>query len=272
MFQRDSREGVDGEPIRILLSNDDGIDAPGLAALEAVLGDFGEVWVVAPAAQQSAKSHALSMHKPLQVEQRGVRRYAVGGTPVDSVYVAVHSLLPDPPDLVVSGINRGANIGEDIHYSGTVAAAREGVLLGVPAIAFSLHVDFSRPSEAHHWETATLVAQRVIGESLRNPFPRDCVLNVNVPDVPRSALEGIRACEQGHHFYEPLVDLRRDPRGKTYCWLGGAHSNFGEGVDSEGHLVEEGWATISPLTVRVTDHAALNAISAWDGLGSLTPE
>ena len=134
-----------GGGLRILISNDDGIDAPGLRALEVALEGLGEIWVVAPATGQSAKSHALTMHEPLEIQERGPRRLAVTGTPADSVYVAVHRVLTDLPDIVVSGINRGANIGEDVHYSGTVAAAREGVLLGVSALAVSLHVDFKEP-------------------------------------------------------------------------------------------------------------------------------
>ena len=255
--------------MRILLSNDDGIDAPGLLALEQALEFLGEVWTVAPATQQSAKSHALSMHKPLRVESRGDRRFAVAGTPADSVYVAVHELLPERPDLVISGINRGANIGEDVHYSGTVAAAREGVLQGIPALAVSLHVDFSHSVSSHHWEAAVWAALQVIEGGQLHGFPREAILNINAPDVPQSALKGLQACELGHHFYEALVDCREDPRGGRYCWVGGPHANFGDRPNSEGHLVEQGWATVVPLSVRVTHQAVLEQLRGWSGISSI---
>lgn len=255
--------------MRILLSNDDGIEAPGILALERELSAFGEVWTVAPATQQSAKSHALSMHKPLRVESRGERRFAVAGTPADSVYVGYHKLLPAKPDLVISGINRGANIGQDIHYSGTVAAAREGVLLGVPAIAVSLHVDFSRPVSSHHWESAAWAALLMVKEGQKRGFPAEAILNINVPDLPVEELKGLRACEMGEHFYEALVDDRVDPRGGRYCWLGGPHSDFGGTPESEGHLVEQGWATVVPLSVKVTHRGALEQLRGWSGVSSL---
>ena len=255
--------------MRILLSNDDGIDAPGILALERALASIGEVWTVAPAAQQSAKSHALSMHKPVRVEPRGERRFAVAGTPADSVYVAVHHLLPEKPDLVLSGINRGANIGQDVHYSGTVAAAREGVLLGIPALAVSLHVDFARDVSLHHWETGVWAALELIKEGRKKGFPEEAILNINAPDVPVGDLKGLQACELGHHFYEALVDSRRDPRGGNYCWLGGPHANFGDSPNSEGHLVEQNWATVVPLSVRVTHRGVLEQLQGWSGVSSI---
>jgi 5'-nucleotidase len=258
--------------MRILLSNDDGIDAPGLAVLEAHLGELGELWVVAPEAQQSAKSHALTMHKSIRISKRGPRRFAVGGTPVDSVYSAYHHILPEPPDLVISGINRGANIGEDVHYSGTVAAAREGVLLGCQAIAVSLHVDFSKPIESHHWKTAALLTRKLVEDVFSHGMPSDCLLNLNVPDLPVERLQGVKACSLGHHFYEPLVEERADPRGGRYYWLGGSHSNFGPQSPSEGHFVEEGWASLSPLTVRVTDREFLGQLHSWSVVDSVHSE
>jgi len=258
--------------MRILLSNDDGIDAPGLKALEKHLATLGEVWVVAPEAQQSAKSHALTMHKSIRISQRGERRFAVGGTPVDSVYVARHRILPGTPDLVVSGINRGANIGEDVHYSGTVAAAREGVLLGFKAIAVSLHVDFSKPIDTHHWDTAGVLARKLAADVLERGLPSGCLLNLNVPDLPESSLRGVKACSLGHHFYDPLVEERSDPRGGRYFWLGGSHANFGPREPSEGHFVEQGWASLSPLTVQVTERSLLEDLGGWASVDSVHSE
>jgi len=255
--------------MRILLSNDDGIDAPGLAALERHFQGIGEVWVVAPKHPQSAKSHALTMHKGIAIEQQGERRFAISGTPVDTVYVATHSLMGAKPDLVVSGINRGANIGQDVHYSGTVAAAREGVLQGIPALAVSLHVDFSDPIDGHHWDTAGRLARRVASEVLERGLPQDTILNLNVPDVPFSNVHGIRACALGKHHYEALVDRRDDLRGGSYCWLGGPHSDFGPDKNSEGHFVEDGWASLVPLTVQVTATEMIKALAEWNAVDSV---
>jgi 5'-nucleotidase len=257
---------------RILLSNDDGIQAPGLAALEKALQGLGELWVVAPAEPQSAKSHALTLHKSVKISQHGTRRFAVRGTPVDSVYAGIHRLLPGPPDLVVSGINRGANIGEDVHYSGTVGAAREAVLQGYPAIAVSLHVDFAHPIESHNWKTAGEQVRRLAEEVIQRGLAPNCLLNLNVPDVPPAACKGIKACALGHHFYAPLVEERPDPRGDGFFKLGGPHMDFGPQQSSEGHLVESGWASLSPLTVRVTDHAVLNDLVGWLAVDSFHSE
>jgi 5'-nucleotidase len=257
---------------RILISNDDGIEAPGLAALEEAMAGLGEVWVVAPADPQSAKSHALTLHKNVQLFQHGPQRFSVGGTPADSVYVGIHHVMPAPPDLVISGINRGANIGEDVHYSGTVAAAREGVLQGYKAIAVSLHVDFSRPIESHNWTTAGQQARRLAAEVLEREIGENCLLNLNVPDIPLDALKGIKACALGHHFYSPLVEEREEPFGKGFYKLGGEHSNFGPDVPSEGHFVEAGWASLSPLTVRVTDRTVLETLGDWQSVDSIHSE
>jgi 5'-nucleotidase len=258
--------------MRILLSNDDGIEAPGLAALERSLLGLGELWVVAPADPQSAKSHALTLHKHVKISEHGPRRFAVHGTPADSVYTAIHHILPGPPDLVVSGINRGANIGEDVHYSGTVAAAREAVLQGYPALAVSLHVDFSWPIASHNWNTAGVQAKRLVKELLVRGLAPNCLLNLNVPDIPLEACKGIKSCALGHHFYGALVEERPDPRGAGFYKLGGPHSNFGSQNPSEGHFVEAGWASLSPLTVRVTDRAVLKELAQWESVDSFHAE
>lgn len=257
---------------RILISNDDGIDAPGLAALEKALTGLGEIWVVAPADPQSAKSHALTLHKTVKLSEHGPRRFSVGGTPADSVYVGIHRVMPGPPDLVISGINRGANIGEDVHYSGTVAAAREGVLQGYKAIAVSLHVDFSKSIESHNWSTAGAQARRLAAEVLQREVGANCLLNLNVPDIPLKELKGIKACALGHHFYSPLVEERQESSGKDFYKLGGEHADFGPVNPSEGHFVEAGWASLSPLTVRVTDRAVLKTLSQWESVDSVHSE
>ena len=247
--------------MRLLLSNDDGIDAPGLAVLAERLRADHEVWVVAPASEQSAKSHSLTMHEPLRVQERGLRRYAVSGTPADCVYVALHDLLPEPPDMVVSGINRGSNLGGDVHYSGTVAAAREGALQGLPAVAVSLeHGD--RGGE-HQWETAASVAVRVVAAVQAQPMPPRTVYNVNVPDLPAHELKGIKAARLSVRVYAPQVDRRTDPRGRPYVWIGGPHLRFEGGPDTDGSGIHEGWATVTPLACDITDPDELERLRGW---------
>jgi len=247
--------------MRLLVSNDDGIDSPGLLTLAETLRAEHDVWVVAPRFEQSSKSHSLSLHDPLRIDEVGEQMYSVTGTPADCVYVAIHDLMPDRPDVVVSGINAGTNLGSDVHYSGTVAAAREGALQGLPAIAVSLVL--ARVGEGPHWQTAADVVVRVLGHLADQPMPPRTVLNVNVPPLPVAALKGIRACRLGHRHYTPSVDRRTDPRGKHYVWIGGPHLRFEGGDEVDGAAVEAGWATVTPLLCDITDIEELERIRAW---------
>ncbi|MEQ1503228.1 MAG: 5'/3'-nucleotidase SurE [Myxococcota bacterium] len=248
--------------MRILVSNDDGIDAPGLGALVEQLSRAHDVWVVAPADEQSAKSHSLTMHVPLRAIPRGPQRWAVTGTPADCIYVAVHHLLVENlPDLVVSGINHGGNIGTDVHYSGTVAAAREASLQGFQAVAISLQR--LQRGDPNHWDTACGVAERVVNGIAAAPMPGRVFLNVNVPSVAPGELRGIKACRLGDRIYGPLVDARIDPRGRPYLWIGGPHLNYGPDPDADGPSVEAGWATVTPLSAHLTSEADLPRIRAW---------
>lgn len=252
--------------MRVLLSNDDGIDAPGLHALEAAVAPLGEVWTVAPATEQSAKSHSFSMHEPLRVTPRGPRRHAVSGTPADAVYLAVHAILPARPDLVVSGINRGSNLATDVHYSGTVAAAREGAAFDIPAVAVSLHLP-GEPTTLH-WETAQAVVRAVLDRLLTHGLPAGTVLNVNVPNVPLAELHGIVPAPLSRRRYLPLVQENTDPRGRKYYWIGGPHERF-EGDDAtDGPLCEAGWAVVTPLELDITAHGVLDAVRAWPWEGA----
>jgi 5'-nucleotidase len=247
--------------LRLLLCNDDGFDAPGLAALADALEPLGEIWIAAPEHEQSARSHALTLREPLRARVTGERRWAVSGTPADCVYVALHHLLPAPPDLVVSGINHGANLGNDVHYSGTVAAAREACLHGMQAISVSQRRTEGAPT--HDWETARHVAARVVREVARSPLPALVHLNVNVPDVPLSRLRGLRAATLGQRRYTPRVDSRQDPRGVTYLWIGGPHLDFGDDTRSDGHAVMDGWAAVTPLDAQPNHVEALTVIRGW---------
>ncbi len=246
--------------MRILLSNDDGIEAVGLQALARAVADLGEVWTVAPATEQSAKSHSFTMHEPLRVNQHGERRYSVTGTPADAVYLALHGVLPERPDLVVSGINRGSNLGTDVLYSGTVAAAREAAAHDVSAVAISLHVPDG--STVLHWETAVGVAAKVVAEVIRTPLPRGVVLNVNVPNLPAAEVRGMRVAPLARRRYFPLVQESLDPRGKRYYWIGGPHERFDGDPGDDGPLCLSGWVTLTPMTLDMTAHEALGAVRA----------
>jgi 5'-nucleotidase len=228
--------------MRILLSNDDGIDAPGLLALEVALAPLGEVWVVAPADEQSAMSHSLTMNRPLRIREHGERRFSLSGTPADTIYVALHHILDVRPDLVVSGINRGANLGYDVHYSGTVAAAREACIQGIPAIAVSAH----SLDGMHRYDTAALVAARVVQSTIAQGMADGVCLNVNVPPVAPEALLGIRACVLGRRMYDSSVEMRLDPRGQPYVWIGGPHRGFEGDENGDARSVDGGWAAVTP--------------------------
>lgn len=243
----------------ILLSNDDGIEAAGLRALEAALADLGDVWTVAPATEQSAKSHSLTMHEPLRVTPHGPQRFSVSGTPADSVYLAAHHLLPRKPDLVVSGINRGSNLSNDVVYSGTVAAAREAASFDIPSVAVSLWVRSADP----HWATAQRVAREVAEETARRGLPRGVLLNVNVPDIPIEQLAGVRIAPLGRRYYHPSVAVNTDPRGRKYYWIGGDHDRFDDLPGSDGPLCEAGFAVVTPLHMDLTAHEVLGDLRGW---------
>lgn len=268
----------------ILLSNDDGVEAPGLHALvEALAGPGVTLVVVAPREEQSAKSHSLTLYAPLRVEAWQPREaslrekatwYAVSGTPADCVYLGVHKLCPRRPDVVVSGINNGTNLGDDVHYSGTVAAAMEGALIGLPALAVSLGTG-DRDRGEPIWETAGVVAKRLVHALLRDPLPGHTFLNLNVPGVPLERLAGLRIIPMGKRYYHPLAQLSRDPRGKTWYWIGGGHDRFDdwdrqeapdearaeEGLD--GWWFERGYATLTPLHPDMTARASLEQVATW---------
>ena len=248
--------------MRVLLSNDDGFEAPGLQALARALESVAEVWVVAPTSEQSAQSHSLTMHKPLRAHPRGDQRWAITGTPADCIYVALHHLMRDArPDVIVSGINNGSNIGPDVHYSGTVAAAREASLHGHQAVAVSLHRKHDDVELA--WTAAGEYARRVVEEVARSPLPAGVFLNVNVPNLPFDRIRGLKRCRLGERFYDPLVVERIDPRGRPYLWIGGPHLHFGEDLEADGPSVESGWATVTPLSATITSERDLDRIATW---------
>lgn len=247
--------------MRILLANDDGFHAPGLWPLYEALLPLGDVWVCAPEREQSARSHALTMHKPLRARERKPQCYAISGTPADCVYLGLHGLLKDRPDVIVSGVNRGANLGNDVLYSGTVAAAMEGALHGIPAVAVSLHFDWTQEVETLHFDEAARIGAQVTRQVLEHGLPHRRLLNVNVPNRPH--VEGLRVVPLGERLYDVLADHRTDPRGRPYWWIGGAPQGFAGGEESDGAVCEEGFATITPLSADLTDHDELQRVRAW---------
>ena len=243
--------------VALLVTNDDGILAPGLASLEAALAGLGDVYVVAPDREKNAVGHALTLHRPLRVERLGERRFAVNGTPSDCVNLAILGLLPRVPSLVVSGINHGSNLGDDVTYSGTVAAAMEGTLLGVPSVAVSL-LDPERGAFDEAARIARLVAARVLVEGL----PSKTLLNVNVPAGP---VKGIRLTRLGHRVYKEKVVEETDPRGRTYYWIGAGPPVWEDREATDIGAVRQGHASVTPLHLDLTHYEAFRRMAAWEG-------
>ncbi len=244
--------------MRILLSNDDGYFAPGLNILAQALAPLAEITVVAPERNRSGASNSLTLDRPLTVRQASNGFYFVNGTPTDCVHLAVTGLLDHLPDMIISGINDGANMGDDTIYSGTVAAAMEGYLLDIPSIAVSMS-----QHNAQYFDTAAKVIVDLVKRQERNPFPPPVLMNVNVPDIPYDQLQGTRITRLGkRHKAEPVIKSAT-PRGETVYWVGaaGAAQDAGEGTDF--HAIEHGMVSITPLQVDLTQHTQLDALKAW---------
>jgi len=236
----------------ILVSNDDGIRAEGIRALTAALAPLGEVWVVAPDREQSAASHSLTLNRPLRVAELGERRFAVDGTPTDCINLAVNGLMARKPSLVVSGINHGGNLGDDVTYSGTVSAAMEGTLLGVPSLAISQGM-----KNGLGFGVAAAFAARLAETVLDQGLPRDTLLNVNVPARARSELRGYKVTRQGKRRYGDAIVEKTDPRGRKYYWIGGDGAGFVPGEGTDFAAVEDGYISLTPLHLDLTHHASI---------------
>ncbi len=244
--------------MHILLSNDDGYFAPGLAALAAAVGALAEVTVVAPERDRSGASNSLTLDRPLSVRRAANGFFYVNGTPTDCVHLAVTGLLEKMPDIVISGVNHGANMGDDTIYSGTVAAATEGFLLGIPSIAVSLVA-----SGSDHFATAARVAVELAGRLVREPLDQPVLMNVNVPDLPFEMLRPLQVTRLGkRHKAEPVVRAS-NPRGDTVYWVGaaGGAQDAGEGTDF--HAVASGAVSVTPLQVDLTQVGQLPALRRW---------
>jgi len=244
--------------VLILVTNDDGIHAPGLHVLTQALKALGRVVVVAPDRERSAISHALTLHSPLRAIEQATDRWAIDGTPTDCVNLGIHGLLKATPDLVVSGINQGANLGDDLTYSGTVAAAMEATLMGVPAVAVSLAADqFAEKDFLWGGRWAAKLAVMVKDHGL----PADTFLNVNIP--PGSP-NGMRLTRQGKRRYADAIVRNTDPRGRVYYWIGAGELSFHDLEGTDVHAVEHGWVSVTPLHLDLTNYAAFERLRRWD--------
>lgn len=241
---------------RILVTNDDGVQSPGIKALAAALEPLGEVIIVAPTQEASAIGHALTLRRPLRREEWGPRVYAVDGTPTDCVNLAINGILRERPALVLSGINKGANLGDDVTYSGTVSAAMEGTLLGVPSIAVS---QIGRGP--YDFRIAAVFAGELVERVLANPMPPDTLLNVNVPqfadgEQPR----GVALTRMGKRRYGDAIIEKIDPRGRKYYWIGGEELSFVEAEGTDFHAVSGGSISVTPIHLDLTNYASFDAL------------
>ena len=254
-------ESIELTDARVLISNDDGIHAPGLKVLEKVMRRLArEVWVVAPDAEQSAASHSLTMRRPLYLRPAGRRRFTVDGTPTDCVLIAIHQVLKDrQPDLVLSGINRGGNLGEDATYSGTVAAAMEGTLLGIRSMALSQVYEDGADAP---WATAEVWTEEVLGRLPGFEWPRGVLLNVNFPPVAPTAVTGIEVTKQGRHKIGGTMVEGTDPRGQRYFWIAGDRQQDKELQGTDLAAVNAGAVSVTPLCLDLTHQASIAALRA----------
>ena len=247
--------------MEFLISNDDGIEAIGIRVLADSMRGLGAVTIVAPDKNCSGASNSLTLDAPIRIKELEKGVYRVSGTPTDCVHVALTGLLAEDPDIVVSGINAGANLGDDVIYSGTVAAAMEGRFLGYPAIAVSLV--FAEDSGHHHYDTAGEAARRLVKQLQRDPLPADTILNVNVPDCPWSEIRGFEVTRLGNrHRAEPVIKSL-DPRGREMFWIGpaGAEQDAGPGTDFD--AVRRKFISITPVHVDLTRYQALEQVAGW---------
>ena len=250
--------------MRILLTNDDGIDAPGIRALWNILKEMAQIVVAAPARQQSATSHSITVFHPIWVNEQAfddprISGWRIGGTPADSVKIALDSLMDFKPDLVVSGINHGPNLGTDVLYSGTVSAAVEGAMHGIPAIAISLATD-DKPD----FGPAAAFCKKLVGQVLEQKLPPFTLLNVNVPPVPQKELKAVAITKLGVIEYENAFDKRVDPRGRIYYWMGGTPMQTPNDDDTDVAAVNAGKISVTPVHFDLTDYALIKNMRLWN--------
>ena len=245
--------------MRILVTNDDGIHSPGIAALAKALAVIGEVWIVAPDRERTAVAHAVTLHKPLRLHSLSARTYTVNGTPVDCVNLALLKVMPKPPAIVVSGINKGVNLGDDVMYSGTVSAAVEGTILGVPSIAVS-----QEGQDTFQFNVGAAYAARVVRLVLAHGLPDETLLNVNIPNRARRDIAGVRVTGLSRRrFHNPIIE-KRDPHGRTYYWIAGKRVSWSRSKDADHEAIEEGFVSITPIRLDTTHYGVLDHFRAWE--------
>jgi 5'-nucleotidase len=245
--------------VKILVSNDDGVLARGLGVLAEVCSAVGQVTVVAPDREQSGTSHSLTLHHPLRATRRPDGAFQVDGTPTDCVLLALGVLMPERPDFVVSGVNHGANMGEDVLYSGTVAAAFEGLVAGIPSIAVSFAGSDLDTLDSHRPRLERLIRRLVHVPD----FPKDTLLNVNIPGIPGDEVKGVKVTHLGSRVFHEEIARMRDPWGKDIYWIGGGHVTWSGDADSDVQATRDGYISVTPLHMDMTNYGLLQATQAW---------
>jgi len=249
--------------IHILVTNDDGIHAPGIQILFKQSQQLGNTFIIAPEHDNSAASHSLTMNRPLHVREIDANIFTINGTPTDCVTIGIGKILPQKPHLVISGINPGPNLGDDVSYSGTVSAAIESTMLGIPSIAISLAAE----SEPLHYETATAFVIRLAKIILARGLPRDTLLNVNVPNVPADQIAGIAYTRRGRRLYDDAIKETYDPWGRKHYWIGGGTPSFDAGEDTDSAAINVNKISITPMHLDPTNYEALEFLQReWLGL------
>lgn len=245
--------------VRILVTNDDGITSPGIHAVATALGALGEVWIVAPDRERTAVGHAVTLHKPLRITKIEPRVFMVNGTPVDCVNLALVKVLPGRPALIVSGINRGVNLGDDVMYSGTVSAALEGTILGIPSMAVS-----QEGEREFRFDVGARYAARVAREVLSHGLPPETILNVNIPNGPFRSIKGVKVtCLSRRRFENPIVE-KVDPRGRKYYWIAGTRRSWSRRNDADHEALARHLVSVTPIHLDTTHYAVLEQFKAWE--------
>ena len=249
--------------MRFLLTNDDGILARGLECLKRAVAPLGEITVVAPDREQSATSHSLTLHHPVRPIRRGERQFQVDGTPTDCVMLAVEALMPERPDWVLSGINHGHNMGEDVLYSGTVAAAMEGLALSIPSLAISF-AGAGLDTDLSMLEAQIPLITKLVDHVTRLPaMPHDTLFNVNLPPVPMDEVRGVRLTRLGRRVYSHSLQRMHDPWGREIFWIGGGQISWSGNEDSDFRAIQDGYVSVTPLHLDVTHHHVLESAESW---------
>ncbi len=248
------------DSMKILVTNDDGINAKGLQVLADAMKGVGDVAIVAPDRERSAVGHALTLHHPLRADEIGPNKFAVDGTPTDCVNLGIHNLISFKPDIVVSGINRGGNMGDDVTYSGTVSAAMEATLMGIPAFAVSLVTT----AEGRNYKAAAEFAARLASIIGNRGLPEDTFLNVNVPDIPAEMMLEPLITRQGRRHYDGTIVDKLDPRGRKYYWIGSGEQTFLDLDGSDYHAVLRGHISVTPLHLDLTNYSSVPILKGWD--------